>query len=177
MILLSKLLNDILIETLTYNQLFSASSLYRKQRAKGMKVERVTVNPASTNNSWEFKYKSSPSNNTTGQMWEGRITFIKTDKGRNAGDIPCMVDCSCPDFKYRFAFANNKHDASPIGSDSLNNCTNTPPNVRNPQQKIGLCKHLVALKNDLHKKLRESTNPANSLDEIVKNGNYDCDVI
>jgi hypothetical protein len=180
MLLLSDILKSILNESLTYYELFQDSSFGRKKRAQGMRVQKLQVTSERDGKAWNFAYKSSPHNNTTGKSWEGRITFLKDATNReNAEDLPCHVDCSCPDYKFRYAYANNRKDASPLGVNSLNKCNNAPPRIMNPQLKNGLCKHLISLKNALHKRLRESTTPSisNKLDETVtKYPQFDIEV-
>ena len=164
MINLSDIIKELISESLTYNELFRISSFTRKQAARGMRVERMKVNSSSNPNSWDFAYRSNPSTSVTGETYEGRITFQKpTNPNDRADDVPCVVDCSCPDFRHRYAYANNKQGASPIGNDSLNKCINKSPDIRNPRQKIGMCKHLLSLKNEMHKRL--TTSKKNTLRE------------
>jgi hypothetical protein len=76
---------------------------------------------------------------------QGFIYFFKEDiqPGDNAMKVDCSVDCSCPDYKYRFSYANKQADAGENGSNSLNKGFDYPSSInRGP----GLCKHLIALK-------------------------------
>lgn len=51
------------------------------------------------------------------------------------------VSCSCPDYMYRWEWANNEHGASDIiyGNGEA-------PDYTNPPYRPGLCKHLLALR-------------------------------
>jgi hypothetical protein len=51
------------------------------------------------------------------------------------------VSCSCPDYCFRWEVANHKHGASDIIYSN-----GEPPLERNPNNKPGLCKHLLALR-------------------------------
>lgn len=50
---------------------------------------------------------------------------------------------NCPDYRFRWAYANNKAGASPIGNDSLNGNNGSVPTKYNLG--TGMCKHLLAL--------------------------------
>ena len=51
-----------------------------------------------------------------------------------------IVSCSCPDFCFTWEYALNKKGAARIEY-----CNGEAPGTRNPSEKPGLCKHLVAL--------------------------------
>jgi len=50
------------------------------------------------------------------------------------------VSCSCPDFMYRYEYALHKRKAA-----DLEYSNGQPPDMTNPTQVVGQCKHLVAL--------------------------------
>jgi hypothetical protein len=54
---------------------------------------------------------------------------------------------NCPDYRYRWAWANKQKGAGKVGPQSLNKCINRAPVSTNPAGKSSLCKHLVAAKN------------------------------
>ena len=66
-------------------------------------------------------------------------TVIKAiSKAIDAEDI--LVDCTCPDFRYRFAYWATKYGYK------YGKPENRPANITNPNDKIGsFCKHLTAL--------------------------------
>lgn len=66
-------------------------------------------------------------------------TVIKAiSKAVDAEDI--LVDCTCPDFRYRFAYWATKYGYK------YGKPENRPANITNPDDKIGsFCKHLTAL--------------------------------
>lgn len=139
----------------------------RLDRSKNVRARSLPVSVEEGMEQWNFRYKSSPQASVTNQPFEGHITFIKGDVNNpdDAEDLACKVDCSCPDYKYKFAYNNYKKGAGDIGPDSLNQCINRPPR---PPYNIGegLCKHLSALANYLNTKVK-STKQSN-LFEAVK---------
>ena len=78
---------------------------------------------------------------------------------------------NCPDYKYRWAYANSQQDAGPVGFNSLNKSNGQAAKITNPKNRPGLCKHLLGLKDGLKKKLSESNQPTleGKLNEIVDN--------
>jgi hypothetical protein len=162
MIRLMTIVKRILSEALTYNELFRTSTLDRKQRTRGIRKERLKATSAVDPNSWNFTFTSSPATSTTGQSHSGKIRFLERSN-QLAKDIPCEVDCSCPDYKYRFAYANHQDDSAPIGQGSLNQCDNAPPNYTNPKQRNGMCKHLLSVVGELSRRLK--TSPKSSIRE------------
>ncbi len=55
--------------------------------------------------------------------------------------LNCKVSCSCPDFLYRHEWA-----LAQVGAADIIYGNGEPPDETNPGHKIGLCKHLVALR-------------------------------
>lgn len=169
MISLSKILYNLLTEKLTFNQLIKYSDPKRKEKSKRMRTRSLPMKSSATDEFWNFTYKSDPSHITTGKGYQGRITFGKNLADKSAIDLPCSVDCGCPDYKFKWAYANNDKDSSPMGSNSLNKCNGSTPNMTNPYLTPGLCKHLLSLQTYLKTKLEESVKPTlqEKLDEIV----------
>lgn len=180
--LLTEILSSILSEKMTFSQLFNSSDRARKNRAKDVRVTKLPVLSSRRGIYWDFRYKSNPS--STGERYRGRIIFRKTTKSNNADDLPCLVDCSCPDYKYRWAYANDKKEAGVLGPNSLNQANGAAPDPQapphmNPRAKPGLCKHLLALKTALHQKLNSSPKRSirEKLDDVVdRSPRFDVDV-
>lgn len=139
------MMKEVLLERMSFAALYNKSDPTRIKRSDNVRVKPMRVTTIDGNEAWTFKYKSYPS--TTGNPWQGYIQFFKDDVSgkESAGELDCMVDCSCPDYRYRWAYANTKQDASRIGAGSLNQCNDAPPNKTNPGQVPGMCKHLIAL--------------------------------
>jgi len=76
--------------------------------------------------------------------------------GEDAQEIPCHVDCTCPDYMYRWAYNNSQVNAGKIGPDSWNKCLN-----RSPREDLGqgLCKHLISLEGYLRTKIHGDQHP------------------
>lgn len=51
---------------------------------------------------------------------------------------------NCPDYRYRWAWANKQRQSSTVGPGSLNQAHNRAPRITNPHGKPGLCKHILA---------------------------------
>lgn len=162
-------------ERMSYKDLLNTSEDGRVARSNDVRVRPLRVTTLKGNEAWTFSYKSDPS--TTGKSWKGYIKFFveHVSKGSNAEDLDCIVDCSCPDFKFVWAYADTRQDASVIGSNGINGCINRPPRKTNPQQKPGLCKHLIALKNYLKTQLKSSkrSNLFEALDDVAAKKNFD----
>jgi hypothetical protein len=167
--LLLEIVRQLLTEKMTFTQLMRSSTPARKQRARDMKVTKLPVLSSRNGKYWNFQYRSGPSNNTTGQTWKGRISFPDAKRVTSADNLFCEVDCGCPDYKYRWAYANAHRDAGPLGWKSLNKSNGSPPRLTNPKLRPGLCKHLITLKDELNRKLTESQQPNfdDKLNEVV----------
>lgn len=161
MILLKRLLMSILSEVMTYAQLFSQTDGMRRNKGGRMRVRSLAGSASEDSEQWNFGYKSGLDHITTNGPHEGRISFDKDAYMRNKGkrsmnDVECKVDCSCPDYMYRWAYANYYRDAGSLGKGSLNLNNGSVPIKTNPKLKPSLCKHLVALSQYLKTKLDES---------------------
>lgn len=136
--------------TLTYDKLFRRSDpkrIWRSGQVRGPPLEIDSYKDAIFHT---FNFKSYPS--TTGLRHRGYIKFERPRHGRPmpAEKIPVVVDCTCPDFRYRWAWANKQRGASRVGSQSLNQAHDRAPRITNPGNKVGLCKHLLAAKNYIY---------------------------
>jgi hypothetical protein len=166
------LLKDLLLE-LTFNDLLKKTDSGRIARASGMDVKSLKIDASSDGESWIFSYKSSKS--TTGKRHKGYIKFFKgkTPANKSSADWECIVDCECPDFRYRIAYNDTKQGASVTGNNSYNKNNGATP--KSLPQRDGLCKHLVALGKYLQTQI--DTKRANKktikecLDELVIENN------
>ncbi len=187
----SKLIDDnlnkdvsLLQENMTYDELLTLTSktprspednTNRIDRSKTVAARSLPVTVEEDGEQWNFRYKSSPQSTVTNEPFEGHITFLKGEVGRNddATQLECKVDCGCPDYMYKFAFNNYAKGAGDIGPDSENNAINRRPK---PAYDIGegLCKHLVALSKYLQTKVAATRKPNvfQAMDEVAKQGPF-----
>jgi hypothetical protein len=145
MIKLRSLISEIISEEMSYADLMNSSDPNRKDRSKRIPSKSLMVRSINDREAWKFSYKTPSDENTTGLRHQGFIHFLKEqiNPGDNAMNIPCRVDCSCPDYKFRFSYANKQQNAGENGPNSLNKGQNYPSSInRGP----GLCKHLLSLK-------------------------------
>jgi hypothetical protein len=131
-------------EKLTFDQLFRMSDpkrVFRSFKVKGPPLEIDSYQDAVY---YAFNFKSNPS--TTGLRHRGYVKFLrpKLDGQKPLQHLNCVVDCTCPDFRYRWAWANKQRGASRVGAQSLNQAFNQAPRRTNPTSKPGLCKHVLA---------------------------------
>ncbi len=169
---------ELLQERLTYDQLFRMSEPKRFQRSLAVKMPPLDMEQYQTGNHWVFGYyfnaKGNPS--TTGLRHRGYVRFKKPKKshaGKNTplSQLPVEVDCMCPDYRYRWAWANHQRDAGPIGAGSLNQCINKAPRKTNPKGAPGLCKHILATRDYIYGLLSgfpKSVGATDRLDKLTK---------
>lgn len=145
MIKLRSLISEMLVEKMSYEDLMRSSDPARKDRASRIPAKSLVAKSINDREAWKFSYKTPKDENTTGMRHQGFIYFYKEEMspGENAMKVPCSVDCSCPDYRFRFSYANKQQDAGENGPNSLNKGLNYPSSInRGP----GLCKHLISLK-------------------------------
>jgi hypothetical protein len=174
--------NIILNERMTFADLYDETDEDRLTRSKTIRVRPLDVDTDNNNEMWRFNYTSAEK--TEGKSHKGNIHFFKenVEQNDNAEDLECMVDCSCRDFKYRWAYANAQDDASFIGGRSLNKCINRPPRRTNPTRHKQLCKHLAGLAKYLKTNLdtgrrrarlrNRLVNIFESMDELANKGHF-----
>lgn len=144
----------ILSERMNFRQLFAGSESGRKERgANDVNAKSSQVFSTDNGEAWTFNYKSSPS--TTGNRWHGFIRFFKEDVSAkdNAMDLDCMVDCDCPDYRYRYAYNNRQADVGFTGKhpdwrhNNQNNGQKWKPRSQGGvgDYGVGMCKHLCGL--------------------------------
>jgi len=78
----------------------------------------------------------------------GRRIMRAKDKNKYTSSIKFLdrglhvrVSCSCPDYMYRWEYANNL-----VGASHIIYGNGEAPDETNPQYRPGLCKHLLALR-------------------------------
>ena len=134
-----------LAEDMTFDQLFRYSEPKRVRRADTVRGPPLDIDAHSNAVYHIFNFKSFPS--TTGLRHRGYIKFKKpqlAQRRRPLAHVPCEVDCTCPDYRYRWAWVNKQHSAGRVGASSLNQAHNRAPVITNPKKIPGLCKHILA---------------------------------
>lgn len=152
-------MRQVLNETMSFVDLWRTSDPERKMRARHVKPKSLGVRSMDSNEAWTFSYKSEQDWNTTGNRWRGYVRFLKenVDQVDSAKDLKCMVDCTCPDYRYRWAYNNAKAGAGALGADAWNTNNGMSPSPAN-NLGPGLCKHLLSLGEYLRTKI-EPTAP------------------
>ena len=163
-----------LTERLTFDRLFRISEpkrVYRSFTVRGPPLEIDSYQDAVY---YIFNFKANPS--TTGLRHRGYVKFFKP-KSKNPKNVPlqhleCLVDCTCPDFRYRWAWANKQRQSSVVGPNSLNQAWNKAPRKTNPSGRPGLCKHILATRSYLYGLLSsfpgDEPDTAYKLDRLTK---------
>lgn len=133
-------------ERLTFDRLFRISEPKRVYRSFTVRGPPLEIDSYQDVVYYTFNFKSNPS--TTGLRHRGYIKFFKP-LHKNPRKVPlqhldCLVDCSCPDYRYRWAWANKQRQSSVVGPQSLNQAWNKAPRKTNPKGAPGLCKHILA---------------------------------
>jgi hypothetical protein len=149
MISFANIMRKMLLERMSFSDLYASSTPDRVDRSKNVNARSLRVTSMGGQEAWTFTYKSNPS--TTGHRWHGYVRFLNEDvmQATSAAELDCMVDCDCPDYRYRFAYNNAKADAGAIGPGSWNQNNGRPPRPREQggvgDYGTGMCKHLIAL--------------------------------
>lgn len=149
MISFSKIMRQVLNERMSFRDLYRVSDPARVDRSRDVRAKSLKVTSMDGNEAWTFSYKSNPT--TTGQRWQGYVRFLKEDVSQKdrADQLDCMVDCTCPDYRFRWAYNNAKQDAGALGAGAWNSSNGQAPRAR-AQGGVGnlgpgMCKHLIAL--------------------------------
>jgi hypothetical protein len=113
----------------------------------GRKIRRKVTVANARDNVIAKKFKSEPAWNTTGKSWAGYVRLFKDQKANDPKsviqDLNCEVDCSCPDYKYKWAYHNAQAGAGKVGAGSWSGNSGAVP--QKYTQGKGICKHLMAL--------------------------------
>lgn len=160
-------------EKLSFDKLMSMSDPKRVTRSNTVRMPPLKFDAFKDTTSYYFNCKSSPS--TTGLRQKGTIRCFKPKNP----DTPlekceCEVDCTCPDYRYRFAWANKQRGSGKVGPDSLNQSLNRAPRKTNPGNRPGLCKHIIKLREWVYGKYhsfdndRDAQDTPSKLDRMVK---------
>lgn len=142
-------MRKVLTERMSFRDLLRSSAPARIDRSRDVHAKSLKVTSMDGNEAWTFSYKSNPS--TSGQRWQGYVRFLKEDVSHKnkADELDCMVDCTCPDYRFRWAYNNAKQDAGALGQDAWNSNNGRPPRPREQggvgDLGPGMCKHLIAL--------------------------------
>lgn len=133
-----------LAERLSFDQLFRMSEPKRVMRSHKVKGPPLEIDAYQDAVYHIFNFKSYPS--TTGLRHKGYIKFLRPRRGGQKAlqHLNCIVDCTCPDYRYRWAWANKQRGASRVGPQSINQAHNRAPRITNPTSRPGLCKHILA---------------------------------
>lgn len=155
-----------LAERMTFDRLFRVSDPRRVTRSFTVKGPPLEIDSYQDSVYYAYNFKSQPS--TTGLRWRGYVKFFKPRHGGNKPlqHLECLVDCTCPDFRYRWAWANKQRGSSRVGDQSLNQALNRAPRHTNPKGKPGLCKHLLATREYIYGLL--SSFPSDRMDTADK---------
>lgn len=137
-------LKNCLCEELSFSQLFNLSEPKRVVRSKTVSGPPLELRAFDDAEYHIFNFKSNPS--TTGLRHHGYIKLSKPNKSEPLTEIPCLVDCTCQDYRYRWAWTNKQKGAGKVGQGSMNQALNRAPRITNPTNRPGLCKHILALK-------------------------------
>lgn len=154
MISFTKVMKKILSERMSFRDLLAKSDPARVDRSKFVNARSLRVESMDGDEAWTFRYKSRGNHSTTGLPWHGYVRFFKdtaTNK-KSADELDCMVDCDCPDYKYRWAYNNAKANAGLVGRKSWNKNNGRSPRPYNDLGE-GMCKHLIALGDFLKTKI------------------------
>jgi hypothetical protein len=149
MISFSKIMRRVLTERMSFRDLFRVSDPARVDRSRDVSTKSLQVRSMDGQEAWTFSYKSNPS--TSGQRWQGYVRFLKEDVSQKdrADQLDCMVDCTCPDYRFRWAYNNAKQDAGALGPKAWNDNNGQAPKPRSQggvgDLGPGMCKHLISL--------------------------------
>jgi len=157
----------VLSERLTYDMLYRMSEPRRVDRSRTVKTPPMEVNIGNKDAYYFFNFKGNPS--TTGLRHKGYLRIMKPlhDRPTAVQDLHCMVDCTCPDYRYRWAWSNKQRGAGKVGPGSFNQAHNRAPVWTNPLNRPGLCKHILAVKDFVYGLMYRFPKDAGPLDTTV----------
>ena len=139
-----------LAERLTFDKLFRMSEPKRVLRSNTVHGPPLEIDSYQDVVYYCFNFKANPS--TTGLRHRGYVKFFKPPNPRQKPlqHLECLVDCTCPDYRYRWAWTNKQRGSGVVGTNSLNQAWNRAPRRTNPKGKSGLCKHILAARSYIY---------------------------
>ena len=139
-----------LCERLTFDKLFRMSEPKRVLRSNTVKGPPLEIDSYQDVVYYCFNFKANPS--TTGLRHKGYVKFFKpaNPRAKPLQHLDCLVDCTCPDYRYRWAWTNKQRGSGVVGSNSLNQAWNKAPRRTNPAGRSGLCKHILAARSYIY---------------------------
>lgn len=138
-----------LCERMTFNQLYGYSERKRKDRSQNVKGPSLKLEAFKGGERAWFSFSSLE--RTEGKRHKGYIQFFPPRRANTPLErLECIVDCTCKDFRYRWAWAVKQRGSSVVGQNSFNQAWNRAPRRTNPSATPGICKHLLALKRYIH---------------------------
>lgn len=137
-----------LYEAMSFDRLLRVSEPKRLVRSRTVKGPPLPIDTYADSEYWSFNFKANPS--TEGRRHHGYIKFIKPPSPRPLEQLDCMVDCTCKDYRYRWAWANKQRGSGRVGPGTMNQAWNRAPRKTNPTGKPGLCKHILALRDFIY---------------------------
>jgi len=136
-------------ERLTFSQLYRMSDPDRIERSEDVKGPPLNVKAFRDQELNTFNFKSLEF--TEKKRHKGYIRFFKPRNPRTPlQKLECEVDCTCKDYRYRWAWANKQRGSGHVGPGTFNAAFNRAPRITNPENRPGLCKHILALKNYIY---------------------------
>ena len=119
-------------ERLTFDKMLAYSEPKRIARAATVRQPTMQVETHGDGISYFFNCKSYPS--TTGNRQKGYIRFFRPKNPSTPLErVECEVDCSCLDYRYRWAWAVKQRGSSRVGPTSVNKAWNKAPRITNPK--------------------------------------------
>lgn len=170
MISFAKIMRQVLTERMSFKDLLGAAGTTRPYKTdpntnradRGrahVNARSIRVMATENGEAWTFRYKSDHATSTTNSPYHGFVKFFKEiyDKDNvSANDLDCMVDCDCPDYRFRFAYNNAQAGAGTIrGQNGVPGWKHHNDNNGAAPKPVdqggvgdygpGICKHLSAL--------------------------------
>lgn len=137
--------SHMLCERMTFNQLYGYSERKRKDRSQNVKGPSLKLEAFKGGERAWFSFSSLE--RTEGRRHKGYIQFFPPRRAKTPLErLECAVDCTCKDFRYRWAWAVKQRGSSVVGPNSFNKAWNRAPRITNRSARPGICKHLLALK-------------------------------
>jgi hypothetical protein len=127
---------------LKLNALYNNTDEGRKHRSEKVHTKHFkTIISTKNNYIKDYHYHTG----TVGMMYKTTIRPLNPMQyDLNNGDAPAVVSCSCPDFKFRWEYANTQSQNAEIKYSN-----GQPAIVTNPSNRKQLCKHLYAITSDV----------------------------